>query len=154
MYSVMRLLVTAMLLLLPATLVAQSPPQKGTGSKPSVPKEGTAGFAAHLFAPELIMQNQAEVKLTESQRALILQEIRKLEETATPLQWKIAEQVSALNNLLAQEPVAESQVIAQADRMMGFETAVKRAQLEMLVRIRNLLSAEQKETLRAIRRRK
>ena len=99
------------------------------------------------------MQNQARLKITESQRNAILQEIGKLQTTATQVQWRMAEEAGKLNDLLARETVTESEVLSQAERMMTHEVAVKRAQLEMLVRVRNLLTAEQKEILRSLRRR-
>ena len=44
-------------------------------------------------------------------------------------------------------------MLTQAERMMSYEVAVKRAQLAMLVRIRNLLTPDQKAMLKELRRR-
>jgi hypothetical protein len=55
--------------------------------------------------------------------------------------------------LLARDNVSEAQVLEQARQVINFETAVKQAQLLMLVRIRNLLTAEQREILKSFRRR-
>lgn len=114
--------------------------------------QDVAAFAEHLFPPELIMQNQSRLKLTEPQRNAILQEIYKLQATATQVQWRVADEAGKLNELLARETVTEADVLSQAERMMGYEVAVKRAQLAMLVRIRNLLTPEQKAMLKELRR--
>jgi Spy/CpxP family protein refolding chaperone len=113
----------------------------------------TGDFSQHLYAPELIMQNQGRLRITESQREAILQEISKVQATATQVQWRVSEESEKLNQLLERENVQESEVLAQADRLMNGETAVKRAQLSMLIRIRNLLTPEQRSMLRAMRRR-
>lgn len=120
-------------------------------SNVSVP--ASSDFSQHLFPPELIMQNQGRLKITEPQREAILQEIYKVQATAAQVQWRVADESEKLNQLLERENVQESEALAQADRMMNWETAVKRAQLTMLIRIRNLLTAEQKAMLKDLRRR-
>jgi Spy/CpxP family protein refolding chaperone len=110
-------------------------------------------FSQHLYPPELIMQNQGRLKITESQREAILQEIYKVQATAAQVQWRVSDESEKLNQLLERDNVQESEALAQADRMMTWEIAVKRAQLTMLIRIRNLLSPEQKAMLRDLRRR-
>jgi Spy/CpxP family protein refolding chaperone len=114
---------------------------------------GTGDFSQHLYPPELIMQNQGRLRITESQREAILQEIYKVQATAAQVQWRVSDESEKLNQLLERENVQESEVLAQADRMMTWEIAVKRAQLTMLIRIRNLLTPEQKSMLRDLRRR-
>lgn len=112
----------------------------------------SAPYSRHLYPPELIMQNQGRLKITESQREAILQEIYKVQATAAQVQWRVSDESEKLNQLLERENVQESEVLAQADRMMTWEVAVKRAQLTMLIRIRNLLTAEQKAMLKDLRR--
>ena len=111
----------------------------------------SSDFSQHLFPPELIMQNQGRLKITESQREAILQEIYKVQATAAQVQWRVSDESERLNQLLERESVQESEVLAQADRMMNWEIAVKRAQLTMLIRIRNVLTAEQRAMLRDVR---
>ena len=113
----------------------------------------TGDYSKHLYPPELIMQNQGRLKITESQREAILQEIYKVQATAAQVQWRVSDESEKLNQLLERDNVQESEALAQADRMMTWEIAVKRAQLTMLIRIRNLLSPEQKSMLRDLRRR-
>jgi hypothetical protein len=92
-------------------------------------------------------------ELTEAQRNVIVQEISRLQATAVQVQWRVADESEKLAGLLERDSVAEAEVLSQAERMMGFETAVKRAQLSMLIRIRNVLSAEQRAMLRDLRKR-
>ena len=113
----------------------------------------TANFSQHLYPPELIMQNQGRLRITETQREAILTEIYKVQATAAQVQWRVAEESEKLNALLERDNVQESDALNQADRMMNSELAVKRAQLTMLIRIRNLLSAEQRAMLKELRQR-
>ena len=113
-----------------------------------------ANFSQHLYPPELIMQNQGRLGITEAQREAILTEINKVQATATQYQWRVADESEKLNQLLERENVPESEAMAQADRMMNSELAVKRAQLTMLIRIRNVLTAEQKAILNGLPRRR
>lgn len=112
----------------------------------------TNPFSQHLYPPELIMQNQSRLRITEAQRNAILQEIYKVQATAAQVQWRVAEESEKLNQLLERD-AAEAEVISQAERMMTWEIAVKRAQLSMLIRVRNLLTPEQRGMLRDLRRR-
>jgi len=55
-------------------------------------------------------------------------------------------------NLLDAARVDEAKVLAQADKLMGYEREVKRAHLTMLVRIRNLLTDAERAKLAAKRK--
>jgi Spy/CpxP family protein refolding chaperone len=119
------------------------------------PQEDPAhAFEQYLFPPELVMQHQARLKITEAQRNVIVAEISKLQATAVQVQWRVGDESEKLTELLQGETVAEADVLAQADRMIMYETAVKRAQLSMLIRIRNVLTPEQRGMLRELRRRR
>ena len=115
-------------------------------------QNGNSTFAQHLFSAELVMQNQSRLKLTEQQRNLIIQEINRLQATAVNVQWRVADESEKLAELLSHDPVAEAAAVEQMDKMIGFETAVKRAQLSMLIRIRNALTPEQRAMLRSLQK--
>jgi hypothetical protein len=48
--------------------------------------------------------------------------------------------------------VDEAKVLEQVDRVLGVERDVKRAQLSLMIRIKNLLTQRQQEQLGALRR--
>lgn len=115
-------------------------------------QNGNGGFAQHLFPPEFVMQHQSRLRLTEQQRNFIVAEITKLQATAVQLQWRVADESEKLSELLSHDSVAETAALEQVDKVIGFETAVKRAQLSMLIRIRNVLTAEQRAMLRGLQK--
>ena len=158
-----RLVITA-LALVPAGLAAQDTTRsisrdsalwvQGVESKRGKPieQDPAHAFEQHLFPPELVMRHQARLRLSESQRNFIVGEITKLQATAVQVQWRVGDEAEKLTELLQRETVAEAEALAQADRMIMNETAVKRAQLSMLIRIRNALTPEQRAMLQELRR--
>ncbi|HEY5544805.1 MAG TPA: hypothetical protein VIK50_02020 [Gemmatimonadaceae bacterium] len=161
-----KFLALAALALLPAGLAAQDTVrtsrrdssqrwvQLGIEPKRRGPAEQDPAhaFEQYLFPPELVMQHQARLKITEAQRNFIVGEITKLQATAVQVQWRVGDESEKLAELLQRETVAEADVLAQADRMIMYETAVKRAQLSMLIRIRNMLTPEQRQMLQELRK--
>lgn len=68
------------------------------------------------------------------------------------MQWQLSEESGKMATLLRAVPVDEAKVLEQADRVMAMERDIKRMHLTML-RIRNLLTNEQRAKLEEIRRR-
>ena len=56
-----------------------------------------------------------------------------------------------LTALLKVDPIDEQAVIVQLDRVLALERDVKRAQVTLLVRMKNILTPEQRSRLRELR---
>ena len=108
-------------------------------------------FEQYVFPPELVMQHQRRIRLTEDQRNAITREISQVQAAATQLQWRLMDDAQALADQLERAPVNEQETLAQIDRMLNSEAMVKRAQLTMLIRIKNILTAEQRAMLDDLR---
>ena len=106
----------------------------------------------HLIPPELVMSHSEQIGLNEKQRAAIKSEIQKMQTKFIDAQWDLQEQTSRMTQLLRQTPVDEAKVLGQADKIMALEREIKLAHLGMLVRLKNLLTAEQVAKLEAARR--
>jgi Spy/CpxP family protein refolding chaperone len=113
--------------------------------------DGPDPIAARLFPPELIMGHQKEIGLEDKQRQAIVAEVQKLQGQVVDLQWKMQSAAEELLKLLDEARVDEAKTLAQADQVMGLERDIKRAHLGMLIRIRNVLTAEQRTKLAALR---
>ena len=70
--------------------------------------------AANLFPPELVMQYQLEIKLTDDQRNALMAEIQKTQSRLVDLQDRLQKQVEALGSLLKKDDVDEQSALAQA----------------------------------------
>jgi len=134
-----RLFIT--LLFLNISAFAQQPP----------PNDDPIG--RQLFPPEMVMGHQEELGLQEKQRAAIRSEVHKVQSRFVDLQWQLSEDTEKMASLLRSTPIDEARVLEQADKVMAQEREVKKMQLSMLVRIRNLLTPEQIAKLQEIRRR-
>jgi Spy/CpxP family protein refolding chaperone len=108
-------------------------------------------MGAYFFPPELLMENQGTLNLTEDQKKEIKGEIQKAQSQFTDLQWQLKKEAEAMGTLLKPDRVDEKQAIAQLDKVLGLEREVKRAQVTLMVRIKNALSPEQQLTLRKLK---
>src|SRR6266851_10343975 len=136
-----RLFIT--LLLLSISAFAQQPP----------PQPNDDPIGRQLFPPEMVMGHQEELGLQEKQRAAIRSEVHKVQSRFVDMQWQLSEDAEKMANLLRATPIDEAKVLEQADKVMAQEREVKKMQLSLLVRIKNLLTPEQIAKLHEIRRR-
>jgi Spy/CpxP family protein refolding chaperone len=110
-------------------------------------------FRDVFFPPELIMQNQQALGLTEDQRNSLRSEILKAQTAFTELQWKLQDEMEKLLGLVRQQPADERRSLAQLDRVLAEEREVKRAQVTLMLRIRNALRTEQVAKLKELQAR-
>jgi Spy/CpxP family protein refolding chaperone len=143
----MRLLQTALLLTLLLVAGAAATPLAAQ-TPPAAPADS---LFAGLFPPELIMQHRRAIELTDVQRDEISRLIQQLQTRMVDLQWDLQEQVEELNQALAAPVVDLDRALDQMDDVLGLETEIKTAHLEMLVRIKNVLRPEQQVELRRLR---
>ena len=104
-----------------------------------------------FFAPELVIQNQEAIGLSAAQKDALKTEIRQAQLKFTELQWKLQDEMEKLVTLVKQGRVDEQQVLAQLDHVLNAEREVKRAQVTLLVRIKNKLTPEQQAKLADLR---
>ena len=110
-------------------------------------------MARYLAPPDVIMAHSQELALQDKQRAAIKAEVQKAQSKFIDAQWDMKEETEKVLRLLQQSPVDEARVLEQADKVMSLEREIKKTQLAMLIRIRNVLTAEQMAKLEAIRKR-
>ena len=138
---VRNLLFFAVILFAALSAAAQQPPPG--------PPHDPVGEA--LFPPELVMQNQQAIGLTDEQKTYIRGEVLKAQSRFTELQWQLQDAMETLAGLLQQNPVDETKVMGQLDKILPLEREIKRTQLTLMIRIKNKLTPEQQEKLRAMR---
>ena len=108
-------------------------------------------FEKAFFDPQLVLQRSRDIGLTQAQRQQILDAVKKAQTELVPLQLDMAEPALDLVELVEETRIDESAAIAKADRMLKIENEVKKAQMSLLIRIKNILTKEQQDRLRAIR---
>jgi Spy/CpxP family protein refolding chaperone len=144
-----------LLILMISTSMAwsQTPPMDpkgppGGGQRP--PGGDLMGKA--FFPPELVMRNQKAINLSPDQQNSIRSEMQKTMPRFTELQWQLSGEEEALNTILQSEKPDEKAVIAQFEKLLAVETEMKRLQLAMMLRIKNLLTQDQQNQLRELKR--
>src|SRR5215471_5158867 len=90
-----------------------------------------------LFPPEMVMQHQQAIGLSDEQKNNLKTEVRQAQLRFTELQWTLQDEMERLLALLRQPRVDEKQSAAQLEKVLTAEREIKRAQLMLLIRIKN-----------------
>lgn len=109
-------------------------------------------LAENLFAPELILQNQQAINLTADQKTFIRGEIQKAQAKFTDLQFQLQDEMEGLVTLIKQPHTDEDQALAQLEKILKIEREVKRAQISLMIRLKNELTADQRAKLQDIKK--
>lgn len=124
-------------------------------SRPGGPGGGVPGgpppFERHLFPPDLVLHNQLALGLSEEQLTAIKRLLKETQGRVVELQADLARVTERLSGILAPSRVDEAAALSASDEAMRLESFVKREHLALLVRVKNLLTEEQQETLRSLR---
>ena len=110
-------------------------------------------LAKLLFPPELVMQHQADIGLKPEQRTAITRAIGELQGQVLDVQWRMQDAARQLAALLGKPSVDQTAALTQVDEVLNLEREVKRAQLTLLIRIKNTLTPEQQGKLEQYRTR-
>jgi Spy/CpxP family protein refolding chaperone len=108
-------------------------------------------LAENLFPPELVLQHQLDIGLTEEQRNALIAEVQKAQERFNDLQQRLQKEMEALGALLKREQVEEQAALVQFDKVLNQEREVKRAHLALVLGIKSKLTREQQAKLRDIK---
>lgn len=114
-------------------------------------KPGDDPIAQTLFPPELVMKYHQEINLDEGQSRAIKEAIQKAQTKFLDMQWDMQSEAEKLIRLLKARPVDEQAVLAQVDQVLNREREIKKAQISLLIHIKNLLSEAQQNKLTELR---
>jgi len=118
-----------------------------TGTLRAEPPAGEDVFGRYLFPPDKVMAHAGELGLDEAQRKAIRGEVQKAQTKFLDLQFDLQAESEKMVNLLQEKPVDEARVLAEVDRVLALEKEVKKTQISLLVRIKNLLTPAQQAKL-------
>ena len=105
------------------------------------PKEDV--FKGKLFAPNIILEQKTALKLSKDQFTEIRAAVVEVQSGIAEHEWDMQEAYQALMLELDKAPINESEVLKHADAALKAENQVKKKQMAMLVRLKNLLNDEQ-----------
>jgi Spy/CpxP family protein refolding chaperone len=127
------------LALMPGALMAQTE------------EESEDPFASVLFTAEEIMQHRRAIGLNDEQRDAITRLIEELQGRAVGLQWRLLDETQSVKEALEGPRVDLDRVMDRFRKALDTEMDIKRAHLELLVRIKNILTPEQQDELKRLR---
>jgi len=105
-----------------------------------------------FFSPEVVMQNQQAISLTEIQRTSLTKEMQNAQSEFTTLQWDLQKEMEKLKSLVEKEALSEQDVLNQLDQVLVIENKIKKRQITLMVRLKNLLSHEQQAKLQKLKK--
>lgn len=108
-------------------------------------------FGGTLFPPELVLLHGDEIGLDAGQRDAIKKLIQVAQPQFVEFQFELQAELGKLRKVLAPVQVDEDAVLERLDAILAIERQLKHAQVGLLVRIKNLLSAEQQQHLARLR---
>ncbi len=116
------------------------------------PKEDV--FKGKLFAPDVILKQQTELDLTKEQFTEIRAAVVEVQSGIAEYEWDMRQAYQALMLELDKSPIDEDEVLKHATTALQAENQVKKKQMAMLVRLKNLMTAEQIAYLESVVREK
>lgn len=130
------------------------PPQPTNGPDPQGQPRQPAPpdpLADAMFPPDMIMQHQRELALTDEQKQFMRGEIQRTTTRFNELQWQLQDAMEALHQTMSSASVNEQLALSQLDKVLDNEREIKRLHMELAIRIKNKLTAQQQEKLHSMR---
>ncbi|MDQ2937757.1 MAG: hypothetical protein M3R67_09630 [Acidobacteriota bacterium] len=125
---------------------AQQPPH------PPQPTPDNDPLAQFIFPPELVMQHQREIGLTDEQKTFLRGEIQRVTLRFTELQWQLQDSMEGLASIMKEGSVNEQQALSQLDKILDTEREIKHLHIGLAIRIKNKLTPEQQSRLQGMKR--
>ena len=107
-------------------------------------------FKGKLFPPNVILEHQDELGLTKEQFTAIRAAVVEVQGNVAEHEWDLREAYQRVMNDLDESPVDEDKVMENVGKALLAENEVKKLQVAMLIKLRNLLTDEQMEYLQSV----
>lgn len=109
-------------------------------------------FQGKLFAPDIILKNQAELNLSKEQFTAIKAAVVEVQSNVAGHEWDLREAYQKVLENLDEQPIDENKVLENVNDALLAENQVKKQQVRMLIRLKNLLNDEQVAYLQSLRK--
>ncbi|MGH9928980.1 MAG: periplasmic heavy metal sensor [Pyrinomonadaceae bacterium] len=123
-----------------------------SAQQPQPPPTENDPLGEAVFPPELVMQHQREIGLTDEQKAFMRGEIQRVTVRFNELQWQLQDAMEALGSTMKEGAVNEQQALAQLDKVLDAEREIKHLHIGLAIRIKNKLTLEQQAKLQGFKR--
>ena len=110
-------------------------------------------FKGKLFAPNIILEHQDELGLSKEQFTAIRAAVVEVQSNVAEHEWDLREAYQNVMSDLDDSPINEDKVLENVQAALLAENEVKKLQVAMLIKLRNLLTDEQAEYLQSVTKR-
>ena len=101
--------------------------------------------------PKMLLRHQDELGLTDKQKKELKTVLKDAQHKSLDLEFKVQEEAEKLAKMIGKDKVDVDKALAQADRLMQAESALKRVKLEMMLKTKSLLTKTQLKKIDEIR---
>ena len=108
-------------------------------------------IAGNFFLPELIIKTHEMLHLSEDQKTALHDGYESSQTKVGALNERLQKELEQFNDLTKQRKLDAEAIFAQGDKVLAAEREVKRAQLALLILIKNTLTPEQQATLNGLK---
>jgi len=112
-----------------------------------------AELKEYLYPPRKIMKHADELELTRKQRQTIKAALRAANAQISDLRFELQEEQDRLTQMVAGDQDADA-ILAQADKVMALEARIKRTHLKLMLDVKGVLTAKQRQEVEAYLARK
>jgi Spy/CpxP family protein refolding chaperone len=109
-------------------------------------------FKGAFFPPELVLLARDQIGLSPEQLTAFRDRVEKAQPRSEELRSELERESAALSAMVKQPRVDEAAVIAQLDKVLDVERALKHLHVGLLAALKNILTPEQQTRLRDIAR--
>ena len=109
-------------------------------------------FKGKLFPPNIILEHQDELGLSKEQFTAIRVAVVEVQSNVAGHEWDLREAYQRVLSGLDDSPIDEDMVLENVEAALLAENQVKKMQVAMLIKLRNLLTYEQVEYLQSVAR--
>lgn len=108
-------------------------------------------FKQELFSTDLVMKYRSEVGLSDAQADQIKKAHSAHIEAFNNAKWDLDNALHKLKKELTPAKVNEPEAMAQMEKVLALEENLKRTRLGLMIKIKNILSADQQAKLKGLR---
>ena len=105
----------------------------------------------HLVPPRLIMRHMDRLELTQAQRARLKEITKNAQVQLVDVRFELQRASQALIKAIKDDSTSEEVILKRADELMALEAQKKRVRLQTALKVRVLLTPEQRERVKTIK---
>ena len=105
----------------------------------------------NLFPPDLVFSQAEAIGLTDAQKTSIQSAVLNAQSRFVEFQPRLQQAMQTMVRSIGQSRVDESRVLSQLEKVLSVEREIKRTQIGLMIRIKNVLTVEQQAKLRQVR---